>query len=67
MWSIDLSAEWSDGSGFFTAFRMTEGRGVCHSEERSDEESRSAILTNESRVLGSGDAKWSILDSSRSE
>ena len=28
------------GSGFFTAFRMTEGRGVCHSEEQSDEESQ---------------------------
>ena len=25
IWSIDLSAGWSDGSGFFTPFRMTEG------------------------------------------
>ena len=26
--SIDLSAEWSEVSGFFTAFRMTEGRAA---------------------------------------
>ena len=56
MW-VDLSAEWSDGSGFFTAFRMTEGRGDCHSEERSDEESKAVlgccacILTNETHGL----------------
>ena len=28
MW-VDLSAKWSDGSGFFTAFRMTGGRDYC--------------------------------------
>ena len=43
--------------GFFTAFRMTEARGVCHSEERSDEESKAMreyyvyILTNETHRL----------------
>ena len=30
---IDLSTERSNGSGFFTAFRMTWARGGCHSEE----------------------------------
>ena len=39
MW-VDLSAKWSDGSGFFTAFRMTGGRDHCV-----------YILTNEAHRL----------------